>query len=103
MNPYPVFVKRDYSIKEIKDSFENILLKSNEKDISIVGRVIIVRGQGIYLYPISEVIGPVDTENSYLEILKKTKGAWHNDNWEETVKARRKIELKAAKKRKELW
>ncbi|HBH46933.1 MAG: hypothetical protein A2445_05500 [Candidatus Jacksonbacteria bacterium RIFOXYC2_FULL_44_29] len=64
---------------------------------------IIVRGQGIYLYPISEVIGPVDTENSYLEILKKTKGAWHNDNWEETVKARRKIELKAAKKRKELW
>ncbi len=50
MNPYPVSVLRDYSIKEIKDSFDEILKISDEKNISIAGRVMIVRGQGAILF-----------------------------------------------------
>lgn len=66
MNPYPVFVKRDYSIQEIKDSFESILLESNEKDISIVGRVIIVRGQGSILFVVLQ-----DGAHQFQAVLKK--------------------------------
>jgi len=32
--------------------------------------------------------------------LEKTKGAWAGDDWEETEKKRRKIELAASKRRK---
>ena len=35
MNPYPVSVSRDYSIKEVKENFEKI--EESKKDISITG------------------------------------------------------------------
>jgi lysyl-tRNA synthetase class 2 len=50
MNPYPVSVPHDYSIKEVKDSFDSLFLSSEENNISIVGRVIVVRGQGAILF-----------------------------------------------------
>lgn len=64
---------------------------------------LIARGAGIYIYPIKEVIGVVDNEDSYMKILEKTKGAWANDNWDKTRMKRRKIELKSSQSRKKVW
>jgi len=47
---------------------------------------VLQRGHGMYLYPIQEVIGKRDHENSYHAILKETKGAW-KEKWE-TVRQR---------------
>lgn len=66
---------------------------------------IVKRGDGIFIYPIKEVITFVDSENSYYKILEKTKGKWKEDqkDWENLRKKRREIELKASKKRKKEW
>lgn len=50
MNPYPSSVSRDYSINEVKASFDELLIKSENEAISIAGRVMIVRGQGAILF-----------------------------------------------------
>ncbi|MCX6754749.1 MAG: lysine--tRNA ligase [Candidatus Nomurabacteria bacterium] len=50
MDSYPASVPHDYSIKEVKDSFDQLALTSEEKNVSIVGRVIVVRGQGAILF-----------------------------------------------------
>ncbi len=50
MDPYPASVARDYSIAEVKSSFDKLAPLSEEKSISIVGRVMIVRGQGAILF-----------------------------------------------------
>lgn len=41
--------------------------------------------------------------NPYLTLLKKTKGTWHNDTWNRTVKVRSKTELQASQARKQAW
>ncbi len=64
---------------------------------------LIVRGGGIYIYPIEEVITKAEKESSYFEILKKTQGAWAKENWDSLRKKRAKIELAASKKRKKAW
>lgn len=61
------------------------------------------RGSGIYIYPIIDVISELETEGSYLEVLKKTKGAWQDDDWDKTRKKRRRIELQASQKRRKAW
>jgi len=48
MDPYPGSVLCDYSIPHIKNNFES--LEKENKDISIVGRVIVTRGQGAILF-----------------------------------------------------
>lgn len=67
---------------------------------------LIVRGNGIYIYPVDEVISFIETktktENVYLKILEKTKGRW-TENWNKLRKKRRSIELSASKKRKKVW
>lgn len=50
MSAYPVSVPFDYSISEIKNRFEELVEKSEEKNISTVGRVMVVRGQGAILF-----------------------------------------------------
>ena len=40
---------------------------------------LIKRGEGIYLSPVSEVIPKAEEEDSYVEVLKKTKGTWANE------------------------
>jgi len=50
MDPYPVSVPCDYTISEIKNKFEELALKSQKDFISMVGRVMIVRGQGSILF-----------------------------------------------------
>ena len=66
MNPYPSFVSRDYSIKEVKDSFESLVEVSLKKNISIAGRVIIIRGQGSILFIVLQ-----DGEERLQAVLKK--------------------------------
>ncbi len=64
---------------------------------------VVKRGEGVYIYPISDIISKSSTEKSYLKILEKTQGAWSDGDWDKTRKKRRKAELKASKKRKESW
>jgi lysyl-tRNA synthetase class 2 len=66
MNPYPVFVRRDYSIKEVKASFDNLTLLSIDNNISVAGRVIVVRGQGSILFIVLQ-----DGEDRLQAVLKK--------------------------------
>ncbi|MBK5215210.1 MAG: lysine--tRNA ligase [Candidatus Pacebacteria bacterium] len=66
MDSYPVSVPHDYSIKEVKDSFDKLVLTSEEKNISIVGRVIVVRGQGAILFIVLQ-----DGDERFQAVLKK--------------------------------
>lgn len=80
--------------KEIRDT-----MGINEK----VPLNVVVRGSGIYMYPVEEVLTKEESNLSYLEILKITQGAWAGDDWPKTEKRRRKIELEASRKRKNTW
>lgn len=64
---------------------------------------LVVRGGGIYIYPVEEVVSKVESESSYLEILKKTQGSWSGDGWEKTERKRKRIELQESRKRKKQW
>ncbi|MFH1890140.1 MAG: AbrB/MazE/SpoVT family DNA-binding domain-containing protein [Candidatus Kuenenbacteria bacterium] len=64
---------------------------------------LIIRGSGIYIYPIKEVIGNADSQDSYSKILEKTQGTWQNEKWDVLRKKRRQIELKSSQKRKQIW
>lgn len=48
MNPYPAQVSRDYSLKQINSDFKN--LEGSGKTISLVGRVMSIRGQGAIVF-----------------------------------------------------
>lgn len=66
MDPYPSFVPHDYSVKEVKDSFDKLVPVSEKKNISIVGRVMIVRGQGSILFIVLQ-----DGDERFQAVLKK--------------------------------
>lgn len=66
MEAYPVSIPRDYSVKEIKESFEKLAPASEEKNISISGRVIVVRGQGAILFIVLQ-----DGDERFQAVLKK--------------------------------
>lgn len=71
---------------------------------SAVSLNIVLRGGGIYIYPIEGVITKTGQEDSYSKILERTRGAWRDDNtWDDTEKRRKKIEIAAAKKNKKAW
>lgn len=61
-----------------------------------------VRSGGIYLYPIVEVFGVVDTESSYMKLLGRTKGAW-SESWSAVRKKRSAVEHNASKRRRRIW
>jgi AbrB family looped-hinge helix DNA binding protein len=63
---------------------------------------LLVRGKGIYIYPVTEVVSTADSEDSYLNVLKRTQGKW-NEDWKKIRAKRRSIELSAARKRKKIW
>lgn len=48
MDPYPAKVERDFWLSEVKENFKKF--EAEEKNISIVGRVMTVRGQGAILF-----------------------------------------------------
>lgn len=62
-----------------------------------------VRGKGIYIYPIVDVIRNVDHDDAYPKILEKTRGSWAGDEWDAKRTEKRKRELAASKKRKTAW
>lgn len=64
---------------------------------------LVLRGGGLYIYPVAEVITTIDSDDSYLKILEKTKGRWGGDTWNKARGKRRKIELSASKSRKQAW
>lgn len=64
---------------------------------------LVVNEGGIYLHPIKEVNQDLETADSFIQILKKTAGAWAGDDWPKTEKRRRRIELEASKRRKKGW
>ncbi len=45
MESYPAHIKRDYTIKEVRDQFESL-----KEPISIAGRIMVIRGQGAILF-----------------------------------------------------
>lgn len=58
-------------------------------------------GQSIVLHPISDIIRKIDSDSTYLEVLKRTQGSWAGDDWPKTEKRRHQIEQRAALKRKQ--
>lgn len=58
-------------------------------------------GQSIILHPISDIIRKIDSDSTYLEVLKNTQGSWAGDDWPKTEKRRHQIEQRAALKRKQ--
>lgn len=64
---------------------------------------ITIQGTGIYLEPVTHIIRPADTENSYRLLLKKTSGSWSSDSWRKMSASRRIIEKKASTQRKQSW
>lgn len=65
---------------------------------------IVLRGEGVYLYPIKEFLTYEKETFPYLEILKRTQGAWGKDLKEEKLERKRKrLELMATKRNKKEW
>jgi AbrB family looped-hinge helix DNA binding protein len=62
-----------------------------------------LRGRGIYIHPVDEVVTKEEKESSYLDLLGKTQGTWEKDNWLKIRELRKKKELFASKKRKKSW
>ena len=62
-----------------------------------------IRGEGAYLFPVRGVISSTQKQSTYLDLLKKTQGAWQASNWASVRKKRKQIELTAAKKRRQQW
>ena len=50
MDPYPSSVPRTHTILGVKNSFASLTIESESKNISIAGRVIVIRGQGSILF-----------------------------------------------------
>ena len=61
-----------------------------------------IRGNGIYISPLPENGGTMESKDAYAKILNKTQGTW-TENWDMLKKKRRALELTASKKRKRVW
>lgn len=81
--------------KVMRDSLginENVLLNIIQKD------------GGVYIYPVSDVITKIESEDSYSKVLDKTRGAWRFDKgWKKREKEIKRIEIAAARRNKKLW
>ena len=66
MDPYAPSVPRTHSIKEVKDSFDKLVPISEKENISIAGRVMVVRGQGAILFIVLQ-----DGDERLQAVLKK--------------------------------
>ena len=64
---------------------------------------ITLRGDGIFIRPLEKSLETSDSRKISLELLKKTAGAWKDDDWQATEKKRREIELNSAKARRNAW
>lgn len=65
---------------------------------------IVLRGGGVYLYPVRDILTSEGEAFPYLKILEKTQGAWGRDPLEVVSESkRRKFELKASQRSKKGW
>lgn len=64
---------------------------------------IIQKDRGIYIHAVEIIQSQEEKNKAFLKILEKTQGTWAGDDWPETEKRRRKIELKASRRRKNAW
>ena len=64
---------------------------------------LVVRGKGIYLYPVEGVITERESESAYIKLLEQTQGSWANDDWEKQEKKISEIESDASRKNKQPW
>jgi len=59
------------------------------------------KGNGLYLIPVKSILTIEDEENTYVNILKKTAGAWGKVPAQDKLK--KDLELKASSRRKIQW
>ncbi|MDO8524733.1 MAG: AbrB/MazE/SpoVT family DNA-binding domain-containing protein [bacterium] len=61
-----------------------------------------VRGGGLFIQPISDVVPKTGNADNYLKVLERTRGAWGNAK---TIgeKQKRSVELAASQARKKAW
>ena len=66
---------------------------------------IVLRGEGIYMYPIKGVSGGVHHKEAYLKILERTQGAWGLATAEDARReqAQKRLELARTRKLKKAW
>ncbi len=66
---------------------------------------LVLRDNGIYIYPIEKIIPKIRKEESYTEILKKTQGTWGKETKEEKAIRikQKKIELASSLRNKKAW
>jgi len=64
---------------------------------------LILKPEGVLITPLNKPTISSDSKIIFQEILKSTSGAWKNDDWKETEKNRRKIEIQAAKLSRSKW
>lgn len=93
------------SLINANDKGQIVIPKAMREHLGINSGVVLniqLVGQGIYVYPVSEVIGKTEAESSYLQLLAKTRGAWAGPKARAT-KQRSALELQASAKRKRAW
>ena len=66
---------------------------------------LVLKDNGIYIYPIEKIIPKTAKGQSYTEILKKTQGTWGKETKDEKTSRikQRKIELAASARNKKTW
>lgn len=64
MDPYPASANKDFWLKDVKNNFDN--LEKDGKDLSLVGRVMAIRGQGSILFVVLN-----DGTDSFQSVFKK--------------------------------
>lgn len=62
---------------------------------------LLIRGGALYIVPIKDVVTSIESDNSFLDLLKKTKGGWRKEKSVSVEK--RQLELSASVKRKRAW
>ena len=97
------------NIVESNQKGQIVIPKKMRDDLEITPNTplnIIVRGGGIYIYPVEAVLTKEDSKDmnkAYLEVLRKTRGILGPKPYYKSEKARRKMELDASRKRKKAW
>lgn len=62
---------------------------------------VFLAGGAIHIYPVDEVVTKGENKSSYIELLKKTQGILGSAPYYKNERARRRLELAAAKRRKQ--
>jgi len=64
---------------------------------------LILKGEGIYIFPFEKTAESTESTKAYIELLKKTQGSWGKNTFEGREKNKRNTELKGSSERKKAW